>query len=427
MAIQVIRTFVCMIFLAIALTPIQSHADDAAVLPKGLWRLLATSEIAFNWSERYNPNGDKEPLATDFNANLNRTVFPALAALGPTATLGRSEVSFKRGATVTVFQPAYGVTDRLSVGVNIPYWTVENRVSANLNAASATVGKNVAADGLRPLSVPGTVRLTTEDVQKILGGGLDVNGDGDINVAGLGFKPLRNFSWSGVGDIEVGARYQYYRGQNFRAAFTGGVSLPTGRVDDPDNLADVGIGAGTYGVLFQFNQDLLFQKEGLGKRLGFPEPGDSLINTTFRYDLRLPDKQTMRICDPNFPLCSAKEDVKRDLGDILEAEIQWRVGLFFRGLIFSALYKYGHNFKDHISGNRGLNYGVLTGESDYTEHMYVFGLTYSTIPGIRGSGSKLPPFSVSVLYRNRFAGTNTPANDTVTFSVNYFFRTPGLM
>ena len=416
------------IALIVLLTGQVTHADDAAVLPKGLWRLLANSEIAFNWTERYNDNGDKEPLAADFNANLNSTVFPALAVFGPNASLGQSVVSYTRGATLTTFQPAYGLTDRLSVGVNIPYWTLENRVSASLNTSSATVGKCSTSDTLFPLGAcPGggtSVPLTTADVQKILSTGLDVNGDGDINVAGLGFQPLQSWSYSGIGDIEVGGRYQYYRGQNFRAAFTGGARFPTGRVDDPNNLADVGIGAGAYALLFQFQQDLMFQREGLGKRLGFPEPGDFFINTTFKYDLVLPDKQLLRICDPNFPLCSATEVVNRDVGDIFQAEIQPKVGLFFRGLIFSALYKYGQNFKDHITGSRGLNYGAAAKETNSTEQMYVLGLTFSTIPYIRGGDMKLVPFSLSVLYRNRFAGTNAPANQTITINFQYFFRIP---
>lgn len=403
-----------------------AFADDAAVLPKGLWRFLVNSEIAFDWTERYNASGDRESLATDFNANLNRTVFPALPA---GASLGRSEVSFTRGASLTTFQPAYGLTDRLSIGMNIPYWTVENRVSANLNTASATFGKCLATDSLFPLGGPcpgGAVPLTTSDVQNILGGGLDVNGDGDINVAGLGFSPLQSWSYQGVGDIEVGGRYQYYRGQNFRGAFTGGVRFPTGYEDNPDNLADVGLSAGTYALLFHFNQDLMFQKEGLGKRLGFPEPGDFFINTTFKYEARLPDKQLLRVCDPNFPLCSSKEEVSRDLGDVIEAEIQPKVGLFFPGLIGSVQYKFGHRFKDHHTGTRGLNYGALATESDETEQMYVVGLTYSTIPLMRSGNSKVKiPLSFSVFYRNRFAGqNNVPANETIIFNFQYFFRTP---
>jgi hypothetical protein len=400
-------------------------ADDAAVLPKGLFRFLANSEVAFDWSNRYNPNGDKEPLAIDFNANLNNAVFSAVPA---GQSFGRSVVAFKRGASLTTFQPAYGLTDRLSIGMNIPYWTVDNRVAAHVSSSGATLGKLVAADLIVPLSTPGSVPLSTADVQNILASGLDVAGNGDLEIGGLGFMKLQDWSYQGVGDVELGGRYQYYRGENFRGSFTGGVRFPTGYVDNPDNLADLSLGAGAYALLFQFNQDLMFQKEGLGKRLGFPEPGDFFINTTIRYDLNLPDKQLLRICDPNFPLCNNKEEVHRDLGDRIEAEIQPKIGLFFRGLIFSALYKYGHNFQDHITGSRGFNYGAAAKETDSTEHFYVLGLTYSTIPSLRSGeeGMKLPPLSFSVLYRNRFAGTNTPANDTITFNLQYFFRIPGL-
>ena len=68
--------------------------------------------------------------------------------------------------------------------------------------------------------------------QQILGPGLP-------GISGFGFKRLQDFSAEGLGDIQLGAKYQYLRTQDARLAATGGVRVPTGRQDDPDDLADV--------------------------------------------------------------------------------------------------------------------------------------------------------------------------------------------
>ena len=81
------------------------------------------------------------------------------------------------------------------------------------------------------------------------------------------------FEFEDFEDLEIGGRWQYFRNETWKLAFTGGVRLPTGRKDDPENLGDVGFGTGAYALLFRLNQDLtLFQEEGPLKRfttLGF--------------------------------------------------------------------------------------------------------------------------------------------------------------
>ncbi len=98
-------------------------------------------------------------------------MFPALANLwsesqeaafhlpAGSATFGRSVVDFERHIQIYTVQAAYGLTDRLSIGVRIPYWTQDIRVKAALDTRTATVGFNPAVPGgVAPLGVQGRGR-----------------------------------------------------------------------------------------------------------------------------------------------------------------------------------------------------------------------------------------------------------------------------
>jgi len=386
---------VCLLVLTLSGT---AYADDASVLPKGTWRFYIENQLYLPIKERFNKDGHAEDVAKDFNVDLNSSVFADLALveaaffLPPgTGSLGNSVVSFKWDIKQLYLSPAYGLTDRLSVGIIVPYLWQKNAVSANLDASTATLGINPGVPGnIAPLGFPGTSPPTTDDIQNLL--------------VTQGFERIETWSEEGLGDIELGGRYQYFNSDPFLLAFTGGVRFPTGKVDDPDNLVDRGFGDGVYALLFRFQQDYIRQRSGITSQLGIPEPGSFLLNTTFRYDLLLPDQETLRVCDVHNPTCPDKDDVRRNLGDVVEAEVSGSVGLF-KGLFFSPLYKYGHKFKDHYSGDKSLDYGALADETRYNEHILKATLSYSTLPLFLEKRFPVP-FIASVTYRDRFAGDN---------------------
>ena len=397
-----------------------AHADDAIVLPRGVSRVSIASNFYLPFNKRYNPDGKVEDIAIDFNTSLNSRIFPALAPLNPLvggmASLGDTTVSFEYDLTILYFEIGYGITDRLTAGVRLPYWWLTNTVRGRLNSgpgSSANVGLNpfFGRPGQPPL-IPlarGGVPFTTEDVQQLIGPGLP-------GIPGFGFKRFDSFSEHGLGDVEAGLRYQYLRTDAWLLAFTGGARFPTGRVDDPDNLTDFGFGSGAYALLFRFNHDYVISslwkgtqettaEETLGGRAPGIAPGTVVLNGTIRYDLVLPDKQVKRVPDHvNNPLTVNRENVSRDLGDIIELEASAKYN-FLTGFTFSSLYKYGFKLQDHVSGNKGFTYSSLEDETDYTEQIFIVGLTYSTFPLYLQKKFPLP-LTTSLSYRNRFAGSN---------------------
>jgi len=377
--------------------------DSAMVLPKGV---SAVNAVYYHYSdidERYDPDGNVEDIATDYNVNLNSSVFPALAPLeasngGPlpdgTATLGQSFVDFTLKYNWWEIAYARGLSDRVTLGILIPYNNSENDVNALVDSSAASVGVIPFAPYLAPstnIGGPGTP-LTTDQVRDLLGAGLDADGDGSADIPGYGYDSFGSWSGSGIGDIELLAKYKLYDEDDWRLALTGGVRLPTGEVDDPDNLTDVGFGDGTTDLILRFHTDYV----GINKLF---------LNATLRYDIQLPDEETKRVPDDvNLPLTANKEKVDRNLGDILELELlgnysltrEWSMGL---------KYRYTAKQKDEVDGDMGFAYSSLEDETDFTSHMGFLLVGYSTVRKYMDENTGIP-FDLNLSYRDRFAGTN---------------------
>lgn len=382
-------------------------ADDADVLPKGVYSVKLEYQHSFPITKRYGPDGHAEDVAVDFNRNLDSSAFADLAFLDPVtqslglgnATIGTSAVSFKYHIKKASLFVARGITDKFTLGVYLPYQWASNEVSARLDTTNANVGKNTGFDPTQapsasnPPLIPllaGGIPLTTQDVQNMLGGGLFINGG--QATAGFGFKPIASWSGSGMGDMEIGGRYQYLKTKDLRLAFTGGIRLPTGEKDDPDSLVDIAAGDGAYGILFRLNNDYTGVK-------------NLLVNLSLRYDWMLPSRQTKRVPDsPNQPITANKEKVRIDMGDIFEFETSASYE-FLNGVSGSLLYRYAEKPQDRVSGSRGFAYGALQAETDWTEHIGIAGLTYSSIPRFMEKKASVP-YTVTLSYKNRFAGSN---------------------
>jgi hypothetical protein len=403
-----------------------SYADDADVLPKGVSKVSMTSQFYFPIDKRYDDDGHTEDVDDDYNANLNSTVFPGLGAIDAAvgipgfSTLGETEVDFDYRYVELDFYYFYGLTNRLSVGIHIPYWWNKTKVKqAQLNTTNATVGKTATGTGvgqpLAPLpglgipTFPDTVPLTTGDIQDLLGPGLDTDGNGSVDIPGFGYKRFETWDDSGLSDIEIGARYQYLKTDDWRLAFTPGVRFPTGDTEDPDILQDTAFGDGCYALLFALNNDYIGIK-------------NLVLNATFRYELKLPDKRKMRVReDPDQVIIPPEneEQVDIDKGDTYEIEAAASYE-FLKGSSFLLLYHYGYTFKDDIDGDKDLDYNAAEDETNIEEHIFKTGISYSTIPLFQEK--KFPvPLEAFVLYRYRFAGKNANQSQYISVGLSVFF------
>ena len=385
------------VLVIIFLLPFICDADSAQVLPKGVFSLDTTFFYYLDIDQRYDPDGNTEDIAADYNAELNSGVFDDLSVLDPfvggTASIGHSVVDFTLVYRTFELIFSYGLTDKFSVGLLVDYTHIKRKVGARLDTSSANVGKSVAGNTLAPLDPNmGVEPLTTEDVQDLLGNGLDINGDGTPEIEGYGYDRVETWSESGICDIELIGKYMFLENKKWRLAFSGGFRLPTGDSDNPDSLVDVGFGDGQTDILFRLHTDFVGVKK-------------FLFNTTIRYDLQLPDKEELRVSeDVNLPLTGNKEKVDRDLGDIMEFEIMGNYS-FTKQFSGGLKYRFTKKFKDDIDGNRGYNYTSLEDETDSASHIFFITLGYSTVQQYLNKTFPVP-LSAAITYRNRFAGKN---------------------
>lgn len=397
-----------------------SLADDnsALTLPQGVSLFDTTFYYYFPITERYNADGEVEPLGAALSADLNSQVFPALKALDPfvggAATIGNSVVESELTYRWWEFNYAYGINDQFSVGIKIPYNYSKNTVNARLDASSANVGKNPlygtpqdpVGSPLIPTAIGG-IPLTTEDVQDLLGQGLDVNGDGQVDIPGYGYNRFQTVSESGIGDIELLGKYKFYEERPWRLAGTFGVRLPTGKLGDPDELGSIDFGTDQTDLLFRFHADYLVTK-------------NLLFDLTLRYDWQLPGKRTLRIPESSGqPITPYKETVDLDPGDGFEVDLladyqftpEWSASL---------RYSYTQKFEDSIDGDQGFPYYVLEDASAEKSQRIFLTVGYSTIQKYLDKQAPIP-FAAGLTYRNRFAGENTTKSQYLSLSLVFLF------
>jgi hypothetical protein len=222
-------------------------ADDALVLPQGRWRVSTEARCSLPMTRRFTPDGGTEDLAADVNRALNSTVFTdcgrvetALRLPAGSATCGSSVVDVERPRQISTVEAAYGLTDRLALGLCLPYWHQTIAVQGTLDTHTATGGGNPAVPGgVAPLGVPGTRLATTEDRQAF--------------IARLGFRRVDDWSDAGFSDSLGGLTYQYYQSAYWRLAVSSTLRFLTGRWEDPTHLVDSPTGFAAWGLGLQMH------------------------------------------------------------------------------------------------------------------------------------------------------------------------------
>ena len=117
----------CLLFV-LGITNI-SFADSAEVVPKGVFMGDVEYSYYFKIDTRFDSDGNEEDVATDYNTSMNSNIFQSLkpleAAFGMpsgSASLGDSIVHFDYDVDELELKFFYGATDRLTIGIKIPYF-----------------------------------------------------------------------------------------------------------------------------------------------------------------------------------------------------------------------------------------------------------------------------------------------------------------
>jgi hypothetical protein len=397
--------------------PSIAYPEDARVLPKGRSRFSMTMVASAGIDSQYNGSGDVESIAGRYSMQLNAgnlsRIAPALRPLvgmlnnsAPNAGNALDAGYLDLGATAYrqqfVFVEQYGLTDRLSVGIQVPVIRGQINVTKNLtgtNNARSLSDQYVpdsatdAKDGLRTVADVSIPMLEAE-------------------LAKLGYAPVASSDKSGLGDIAFGGRYAYRQDERVVGSVQLGMTAPTGATPKPNELVAMPFGEGAWDVgaahLFQWS----------------PAPW-LILGQGIHYTYKLANTQRARVPDDSsdvLPGPDSEREVRRKLGDKAFAtlSLDWKPST---ELMFGTQYEWYWRMRDRFYELAGPATGreleAMASGIHYTETLS-FQFTYSTIDlFLKG---KFPvPANVLLSYNHTTRGKNSPVARYATAELAMFF------
>jgi len=470
MAHRMTKVVVLSLLTAALLAPAVVHANDADVLPEGVFKV--GQSVSYDWAtDQFKPvfGAGTWPVTKWYNITVYLSDLSPDAAkqldrfcTGKRCVVGTTEFDLLESAMKLNTNLMYGITDRLSAGFIVPY--VYALGDSSLEVTGSNMGihykdkeKNII-DPKQPIapyssSFPGVKRpINKDDVVTIL------------SDPAFGFEyvdPLGLHQGWYLGDIIFGGRYLIYEKDWWKTAVTLFFITPTGQQKNYNYLFDPANGDGQLDVGFWSNNDFIVSKK---RHLAFT------LNFTTGYTTQFPQTKHFRVgsisrtawnedaqtYDPDdkvenpLPIgskASSLLDLRRDIGDNLDfyGGFKWEITPW---LILSQEFYYYYKWRDMFEvvynpmncelvsqydhDNRDAKYcnepgadhnlasiqtHQLSLQTDREELLSTTTLTFSTLPFVE-SGKFPVPFFLTAGYKRSLAGKNIEQANAVFMNLD---------
>lgn len=385
-------------------------------LPKGVrtfvFRNVQTNNISSNYnntkkespyaykieatSENLDGVNDDLQVILDLLKNTNMEAFKALS-------LGTYEIKANAKVNVNAYGFGYGWTEKVSVYGVLPIY------DAKIQMKYKRTKKNTYSKVSKILE-----NQTNNNQAQLLGAVAnsdmwDVNGETlqNITTNKLGYKEIGDWEGSGPGDMEFGLMYNLYTNPNkYGFLLTTGFIAPTGRVDDPDLMQDIGFGDGQWDLFAEFGGSY-----HLTSKL--------TLSSWARYTYQIQSKKELRAPSDSTGITADKQDFEEKLGDKITFDIDaaYQVNDW---LDFSAAYVYeGQEKSKYYSENEVAN-EFLAQNTNSASHNIRLKTGISSITAFQKNEFILPG-AINVYYQQMIEGTNTPKVNRFEVEFRMFF------
>lgn len=407
--------------LALALfASLASAKETAVVLPQSIKRVRLVGVVTDQIKDSFNEKGELRGVTSSLNRSVTVSDFTAMNAQlnqlvsvlnsmegGLGNQLLSSNLFSDMSTRMQVLLPAieYGLTPEWSIGARMPVVkrSARNRFSVNSvnNAASILnyIGSINPALTAALLSVDGT-SFDGAFFQKTL-------------FTSKGYKAPADYEKTQIGDLEMGAKYNFHKDDTFMSTVLFGTRLPTGAQPAVDDLFDPGTSKGAVGVCIQGFQDvkifnslsLLASAKGI---YNFPDTRERAV-----------PRNAADALPSVLPQDGQVQQVRRVRGMELESELALTQKLSEAVELWGA-YQFNAKAEDKFSGPGDLHYAGLSNNTATRLAAGEVGVQYSGIPAFRRG--KLPvPFEVSLLYNRPLEGKNTMFNTFARMDLMVYF------
>lgn len=390
-----------------------AHSAIYDTLPKGVRTVVLKQVTTNKVSSNFTQGGAEESLGaivpldakTLENAeSFTKSYFEALKKASPQAyedfTFGEFKIDGQARANVTGAGFGIGLSNRLTVYASVSWYRakVEMNVVQTKQSKHAQVQKELADSN------------ASDWVKEVTNQLFDVNGEllQSVIVNYYNYKPLGNWEGAGLGDVDIGAIYRLTDLKDRGLALGLGVTLPTGRTDDPDNLQDFAFGDGQTDVFVE-------AMAGIS-----PGRGDFSYDFKTRFTYQAESRKELRIAETReVPIGRENGVFNEKLGNIYEVaglltwqRLDWLKLSSGYQLSYTASAKYESSYQNANE--------ILMENSDKMAHVAKIGVDFSTTKLYQQGSFKLP-FDVGVSYQHRFLGQNTPKYDRIDLDLRFYF------
>ena len=394
------------------LSPAAFGFESAKVLPKGV-RNVNIRSVNTDLSHKTDRSGNSvplsKPLAQDLtfekiangedqlNADLLRG-FLLENGFDESDSVGRFSADLQGHINVTAPIIAYGLTDKTTIAVAIPYYDA---------ATAVEVGFSPNETAVAFLTALADDKNNNASKAAEVAGKLN-NAVGRLNdkLATNGYRELEDWNARGLGDVTIAAKHALVQQSKLELAATGGLVAPTGRVDDPDILNDIAFGDGQWDVFGQATVD-----EHVGNSI--------TLNQFAKYTHQLPGRKPVREATDEEAIEVEKKQARFKLGDKVDlgTSVQWQPSF---GLVSGVGYTYFQKYADLYRDVEGAAKDKLERDTEQRAHNTEFVLGYSTVPLFK-RGEFAVPFEMKLTYVRQLASRNMPVTDLAQFDLSLFF------
>lgn len=380
------------------------HALDS-LAPVGRWATRV--ELRVNSYDKWFDNDGKRQ---GFNAaydglNLNSAVFPALAPLGPGATLGTTSLYSRASLEATQITLAYGLYENVTAGLILPF--VKTHTQVDFSVSGGNVGFNPAFNPALPIGA------TNFPFAPVGGGASAPLGTAGVKqlltdpVFGYGYAPIENSETSGLSDATAGILWRYYKDQQSSALLGVGMRFGIAKGDNPDSLVDIPVGDGSNDIRLrlEYFRDMSH---------------DFDLHLLAENFTQLADHVEMRVPKPGQLLATAssKERLRRDLGDYQEYDVE--LGHRWSDWRASATWHLYTKDMNRYQSDRGTDTSALEANTNVRADQWRAGISWSGVNAWR-QGKIAMPLIVKLEMQETYGGRNFPKVRDFYLQLTSFF------
>ena len=390
------------------------HAfETAKVLPKGRSAIIMKNMFS---KARYKTGsfGQKLPLSEPMQIKLTYqrildgesdplkrkllTSFLDAEGIGLEEDLGAYDGDF--AMRLHVFAPVFltGLTEKLSLLLVVPILDVSSAATISFKPHVQNQKRLFATMMSPKYNQQGGAHKTA----KILS---DARGEYGRKLEENGYKELSTFSGYGLSDVQVGGIYQLLKDKDLLLSTSFGLVLPTGKVDDPDNLGDIPFGDGQFDVFAKLSVD-----EPLFSGIFF--------NQFIQYTYQMAGKRKVRLSTERELITPDTKVARMKLGDKIDAgfSMQLEANNGMRaGLGFSYFKKWSDRFDVPKLVQK-----ELAKESSMEYVLGEIKIGYNTLNAVL-RGDFLVPLGVSFGYQKQYYSRHYPVMDFAVIDFEMYF------